>query len=95
MLVCADRTRRGRFIAVWPQMQNKVVTVIIYPFANYSSYLKHLLTVKNGVQNGSPGLWQVIPTAVGQLLHLEEEQRVVLTLWVLGDQPDTPAGDEL
>lgn len=21
MLVCADRTRRGRFIAVWPQMQ--------------------------------------------------------------------------
>ena len=22
MLVCADRTRRGRFIAVWPQMEN-------------------------------------------------------------------------
>lgn len=21
MLVCADRTRRGRFIAVWPQMK--------------------------------------------------------------------------
>jgi hypothetical protein len=23
MLVCADRTRRGRFIAVWPQMKFK------------------------------------------------------------------------
>ena len=24
MLVCADRTRRGRFIAVWPQMRYSV-----------------------------------------------------------------------
>jgi hypothetical protein len=23
MLVCADRTRRGRFIAVWPQIETK------------------------------------------------------------------------
>lgn len=30
MLVCADRTRRGRFIAVWPQIEVKVCVVDIY-----------------------------------------------------------------
>ena len=43
MLVCADRTRRGRFIAVWPQMKNNVSTVNIYSSkspksCNLSSY---------------------------------------------------------
>lgn len=32
MLVCADRTRRGRFIAVWPQMKWSVCASYIYPF---------------------------------------------------------------
>jgi hypothetical protein len=27
MLVCADRTRRGRFIAVWPQMRQEAIVV--------------------------------------------------------------------
>lgn len=31
MLVCADRTRRGRFIAVWPQMKIPVFHNLMYP----------------------------------------------------------------
>ena len=30
MLVCADRTRRGRFIAVWPQMKLQIRKANIY-----------------------------------------------------------------
>jgi hypothetical protein len=33
MLVCADRTRRGRFIAVWPQMKCTHSASYTYPFA--------------------------------------------------------------
>lgn len=80
MLVCADRTRRGRFIAVWPQMQNKVVTVIIYPSTNYSSYLDLLRIVKHGSQNGRPSQGWVVSGAVCQLFHSEEQNRVELTL---------------
>jgi hypothetical protein len=31
MLICADRTRRGGFIAVWPQIKLKVCTMYMYP----------------------------------------------------------------
>ena len=31
MLVCADRTRRGRFIAVWPQILILVSIAFMYP----------------------------------------------------------------
>lgn len=42
MLVCADRTRRGRFIAVWPQITFKVSTVNIYP-SNFNVDVDFLL----------------------------------------------------
>lgn len=41
MLVCADRTRRGRFIAVWPQMKFKHTTSIIYPSTKLHQSYSH------------------------------------------------------
>ncbi len=44
MLVCADRTRRGRFIAVWPQMKTKDRTSHMYPSAHPRTSFRTCLT---------------------------------------------------
>lgn len=38
MLVCADRTRRGMFIAVWPQMRFTLNDSYIYRWLRLSSF---------------------------------------------------------
>ena len=45
MLVCADRTRRGRFIAVWPQMRGWTVAKIYTPVPSFFSPLSSISTI--------------------------------------------------
>lgn len=86
MLVCADRTRRGMFIAVWPQIVFTVCCVYVYPLCSVQCPCFFLffviLNLASRTVGWHPTLARWIRTAL--VLHAQAEPRDLVL------KPDSP-----